>query len=218
MYEIKLANRNYTIMGIYENDDLSFSVTSVDFYNLFEYLSKFLNKPITYIKPKLYGNVMDITTNGGYWELAKDWSKYRLVLHENRIFSRSYGHYEINEISALFDAMCEYVCDTKEDMIFQCPSNDIRNIGYNPFSIYKSVYGESQMTIDLMLYFISIGEWHYMSKTLKDNLNYIYNKYDKILELTLNDFRFKLFENKIKSLSIEDKYKCFNLLNNYKVL
>ena len=216
MYEIKLAPRNYTIMGFYKDGKLDFSLTSVDFYNVFDALCEFLNKKVSYTKPKLYSTIYDHSTeknNSVYFD--KYWSYGHKLLIGNKSFAYNYGCYTIEEYEELFECMKEYVLNTTKDMIFNCSSGDISNIRFNPYTIYKDVYPTTKITLELMVYFITQGEWVYKSKTLQENLDYIHNKYEnESIDFITKTKSFQDFLERVKH--IQDLNHCFGLLNNYK--
>ena len=91
MYEIKLAPRNYTIMGFYKDGKLDFSLTSVDFYNVFDALCKFLGKKVSYQKPKLYPTELDYSTNGNKVFFDEYWSYGHKLCLGTKNYCHSYG-------------------------------------------------------------------------------------------------------------------------------
>lgn len=215
MYTIKRAPNNCTTMGIYFNNNLDFSLTPIDFYHVAETLAKFLNKPLVYNKPKLYKTFLDKTPNG-FCKIQPTWgNKFDLLIQESSWHSCSYGNYIKEELEEMFQAMKEYIESAECDMIFSCPSGDIYNIKHNPYSIYKDVYPNTKMTIDIMVYFIVNGLWVYNSKTLKENLDFVHDYFEN--NDIKNDVNFHYFKAQTKDFTEERYEAAFCLLNNYKV-
>lgn len=222
MYTIKFAQRNYAIYGIYNNDnEMEFSLTSIDFYNMFDALSQFLNKcsECPYTKPKLYKTKYDETTKGKLIVEHYFGDYYNLIIpYIPNECGINYGAYKLEELRELHQAMYGYIKTATKDMIFDCSSDDIKNINFNPYTIYMDVYPESKMTIELMLYFIASGEWHYMSRTLQENLDNIHDNFEDNLHLIENSPIFQHFKKTINKLDKKELTYQFNVLNNYKKL
>lgn len=222
MYTIKFAQLNYAIYGIYDNeDDQVLALTSIDFYNMFDVLTQFLNKCVEcpYTKPKLYKTKYDKTSIGKLIVEHYYGEYYKLIIpYIPNECGIDYGAYKLEELHELHQAMYDYIKTATKDMIFDCPSCDIKNIDFNPYTIYMDVYTESKMTLELMLYLIASGEWYYMSRTLQENLDNIHNNFEDNLHLIENSPIFQRFKKAINKLDKKELTYQFKVLNNYKKL
>ena len=126
MYRVDLAHLNYSNMGIYQDNERIISFTSIDFYNVFDYMTKFLKKNFEYKRPRLYPTKYDESRNGGYVEIRETWgNKYKLNIQENRSYGNCYGEYTMEELNGIYDAMKDYVETHEQSIIFECRSQDI---------------------------------------------------------------------------------------------
>jgi hypothetical protein len=170
---------------------------------------------VTYIKPKLYATNNDKTTKNGYkfyFNYQRFRGDYEIKCSGYGIMSYSYGFYTMEELREIFNATKGYVLSAKYDMIFSSSSDTIYHINQTPYSMYKAVYPNSSITIDLMAYLVRIGKWYYTSKKLMENIEYI----NLISEDLLNQIResadFKRFKGVYDKFGYE---RYFNTLNNY---
>lgn len=223
---VKRAHYNNRCIGLFEtsSENEVFSMTPMDFYDMFDAISAFLKDVRPYSRPKLYPTRNDVSEGRKKHYVKETWgNKYKLLIDEiDHSFGYNYGEYTIEFIKEMHKAMWEYVKEAKRDMIFECDSADVHNINHNPYTIYKDVFQEQGtfITLDMMVYFIVIGEWHYNSRTLGENIQHIREKYDteSIANSLPKRLDFQHISNWLKDKTTEQKYRCFTLLNNYKTL
>lgn len=216
----KIMHYNYSSLGIVSKDteEELFSMTPIDFYNSFDALAKHFNENMNYNRPKLYRTTHDHTTNVNQVKIKETWgNKYKLLLYAPDC-GHNYGEYTDEELKTIFNAMKEYVLNASTDPVFLKRSDDVSNIGYNPYTIYKELYGnDTYMTCELILTLMAMGEWHYMSRTLKENILHVRNNFDfenKVDNLKSTNV-YNIVINNTKNLTTREKFDCFNLLNNY---
>lgn len=216
--EIKKMYYNNKIMGIIdENDDELFSLTPVNFYKLYDKLSLFLNDVKEYKRPKLYPTKSDKPHY--YADIKKVWSRYEiLIVDKPNAFSYSYGEYTIEELKIMHKAMTEYVLSADKDMIFSCRSDDIFNISHTPYTIYKDVYPNTDLTYDMFVFFIVTGEWYYSSRTLQENIEHIHTKFEGLSDVIMKHPTFQTIEERSRDnrFTDEDYESVFRIVNNYK--
>lgn len=216
--EVKKMHYNNVIIGIVdENENELFSLTPVNFYKLYDKLSSFLGIVKEYKRPKLYATKSD--SPHYYADVKKVWSRYAiLIMDKANVFSYNYGEYSLEELKEMHIAMTEYVLSADKDMIFSCSSHDISNISHTPYTIYKDVYPNTDLTNDMFVFFIVVGEWYYSSRTLQENIEHIHTKFEGFSDSIRKHPTFQMIEKRNRDNNFTDKdyESAFRLVNNYK--
>lgn len=181
MYSVKSAPLNYSILGIYKDAERVCSFTSVDFYNVFDAICKFLKKEVIYTIPKLYSTLHDMTPKGdiSFNKKYQYGNEYELNITTYECMKCTYIQctFTIEEYEEVYQAMYDYIKGTDKDMIFSRSSIDLYQIKHTPYSIYKDVYPNTKIDNTMMCYFIGQREWN-NHKSIQENIEYIHNKYD----------------------------------------
>lgn len=212
--QIKKTCNNYTTIGFWfnNNDRYSISVTPINFYDIFDELSKFLGIHIEYEKPKIYPTKYDYNKI----VILPAWSKFGI----NQIPKDTYnqltsnlGYYTKEELCVIWNGMLDFVLNQKQDVIFEQISSDVSNIGFNPYTIYKEIYPNSPIDCYIMFCLCQLGDWYYQTRTLGENINYVHKKYNEDYSNIIQSSLYHSAKNKLTPLDIE---KSFRFLDTYR--
>jgi hypothetical protein len=230
MYEIKLAHKNYSIYGIYKDNELQVSLTPIDFYELVRCFFDFFKKEKNYKIPKLYPCNLDLVpdykcilreTWGNKYMIEFTMVKYRRL----GFCGYTYGEHNKEELEKIFNAIENFLETNDHCLIFDCRSDDVSNYGFNPYTFYKDLYPKTDLKIEDFFYFILSGYWHYTSKTLKENIDFIHENYEGKSNVLSKEPFYQLMKMKCKHFVIgigeidwddKDYSKAFSCLNYYK--